>query len=57
MEANDKKQTSNIPDKLWDGLSDEVRQLLDKSIEQSIKGEVRPYEEVMDKISKKYNIA
>lgn len=41
----------------WDELSPELQQALDISIGQSERGEVRPHEEVMAEIRKKYNIA
>ncbi len=41
----------------WDELSPELQQAIDISIGQSDRGEVRPHEEVMAEIKKKYNIA
>jgi len=42
---------------IWDELPPYLQQALDISIEQSIRGEVTPHEEVMAQIRKKYNIA
>ncbi|MEL1246264.1 hypothetical protein AAEO56_18465 [Flavobacterium sp. DGU11] len=43
--------------KEWDELSPELRAALEISIEQSLRGKVRPHEEVMAEIRRKYNIA
>ena len=41
----------------WDELQPEVKQVLDASLGQSEKGEMKPHDEVMQNIRKKHNIA
>jgi len=45
------------PRDIWDELPAHIQQALDISIEQSIRGDVKPHDEVMAQIKKKYNIA
>lgn len=41
----------------WDELSPEVKKAIDIGIEQSANGQIRPHEEIMAEIKKKYNTA
>lgn len=42
--------------KIWDEIPSHIKQAIDISIEQSERGQVRPHNEVMFDIKKKYNI-
>lgn len=51
-----KKEISNDSD-VWDDIPDVVKQLLEKSKEDSLNGRVRSHEEVMGDTKAKYNIS
>ncbi|MXN91802.1 hypothetical protein GR160_11250 [Flavobacterium sp. Sd200] len=58
MKNEEEKNTpQNISGDFWDELPNLVKQLIDESIEQSIKGNVRPHEEVIAELKKMDNIA
>ncbi len=56
LEKYFKKEISNDSD-LWDEIPTTVQKIIDKSLEESEKGEVIPHNEVMAKVRAKYKIA